>query len=61
MQGIQQCANMHTTTQVKGPLGPLASVLHSDGDEEKRGAVALQRGRTTVLDTDELERRCRWA
>ena len=29
-------------------------------DEEKRGAVALQRGRVTVLDADELGRRCRW-
>ncbi len=29
-------------------------------DEEKRGAVALQRGRVTVLDTNELERGCRW-
>lgn len=28
--------------------------------EEKRGAVALQRGRVTVLDSDELARRCRW-
>jgi CRP/FNR family cyclic AMP-dependent transcriptional regulator len=30
-------------------------------EEERRGAVALQRGRTTVLDADELDRRCRWA
>ena len=30
-------------------------------EEEKRGAVALQRGRVTVLDADELERRCRRA
>ena len=29
-------------------------------EEEKRGTVALQRGRTTVLDAGELERRCRW-
>src|SRR3990170_5840023 len=29
-------------------------------EEEKRGTVALQRGRTTVLDADELDRRCRW-
>lgn len=29
-------------------------------EEEKRGTVALQRGRTTVLDPDELDRRCRW-
>jgi CRP/FNR family cyclic AMP-dependent transcriptional regulator len=29
-------------------------------EEEKRGAVALQRGRTTVLDLDELDRLCRW-
>jgi CRP-like cAMP-binding protein len=28
-------------------------------DEEKRGAVALGRGRVTVLDADELRRRCR--
>jgi len=28
--------------------------------EEKRGTVALQRGRVTVLDTAELGRRCRW-
>ncbi len=27
-------------------------------DEEKRGSVALQRGRVTVLDADELRRRC---
>jgi CRP/FNR family cyclic AMP-dependent transcriptional regulator len=30
-------------------------------EEERRGAVALQRGRTTVLDGDDLDRRCRWA
>jgi len=30
-------------------------------EEEKRGTVALERGRTTVLDADELDRRCRWA
>ena len=29
-------------------------------DEEKRGAVALGRGRVTVLDVEELRRRCRW-
>lgn len=29
-------------------------------EEEKRGAVALQRGRVTLLDVDELGRRCRW-
>jgi CRP/FNR family cyclic AMP-dependent transcriptional regulator len=29
-------------------------------DEERRGTVALQRGRLSVLDTDELARRCRW-
>lgn len=29
-------------------------------DDERRGAVALQRGRTTVLDADELDRLCRW-
>jgi CRP/FNR family cyclic AMP-dependent transcriptional regulator len=29
-------------------------------DEEKRGAVALGRGRVTVLDLEELGRRCRW-
>jgi CRP-like cAMP-binding protein len=28
-------------------------------DEEKRGSVSLQRGRVTVLDADELRRRCR--
>lgn len=28
--------------------------------EEKRGTVALQRGRTTVLDPEQLDRRCRW-
>jgi CRP-like cAMP-binding protein len=28
-------------------------------EEEKRGAVALARGRTTVVDVDALERRCR--
>jgi CRP/FNR family cyclic AMP-dependent transcriptional regulator len=30
-------------------------------DEEKRGTVALQRGRVTLVDVDELGRRCRWA
>ena len=29
-------------------------------DDERRGTVALQRGRTTVLDADELDRLCRW-
>ncbi len=29
-------------------------------EEEKRGAVALQRGRVTVLDADALRHRCRW-
>ncbi len=29
-------------------------------EEEKRGAVALGRGRVTLLDSDELRRRCRW-
>jgi len=29
-------------------------------DEEKRGTVTLQRGRTTVLDAEDLDRRCRW-
>lgn len=29
-------------------------------EEEKRGAVMLQRGRTTVLDAEDLDRRCRW-
>ena len=29
-------------------------------DEERRGAVELQRGRVTVLDADELARRCRY-
>jgi CRP/FNR family transcriptional regulator, cyclic AMP receptor protein len=29
-------------------------------EEEKRGAVALQRWRTTVVDADDLDRRCRW-
>jgi CRP-like cAMP-binding protein len=28
-------------------------------DEVKRGAVAHQRGRVTILDVDDLERRCR--
>jgi CRP/FNR family transcriptional regulator, cyclic AMP receptor protein len=28
-------------------------------EEEKLGAVALARGRTTLLDRDALERRCR--
>ncbi|MDH4104120.1 MAG: Crp/Fnr family transcriptional regulator [Thermoleophilia bacterium] len=30
-------------------------------DEEKRGSVALQRGRTTVVDPEQLDRRCRWS
>jgi CRP-like cAMP-binding protein len=30
-------------------------------DEEKRGTVKLQRGQTTVLDAEDLDRRCRWA
>jgi len=30
-------------------------------EEEKRGAVALQRGRVTVLDGNELGHRCRWS
>ena len=30
-------------------------------DEKRRGTVALQRGRVTLLDVDELGRRCRWA
>jgi len=30
-------------------------------DEERRGAVALRRGRVTVLDVADIERRCRWA
>jgi CRP/FNR family cyclic AMP-dependent transcriptional regulator len=30
-------------------------------DEERRGTVALQRGRVTLLDADELGRRCRWS
>jgi CRP-like cAMP-binding protein len=30
-------------------------------EEEKRGTVALKRGRTTVLDLAALDRRCRWA
>ena len=29
-------------------------------EEERRGTVALQRGRVTVLDADALGRRCRW-
>jgi CRP-like cAMP-binding protein len=29
-------------------------------DEGKRGTVALQRGRTTVLDAAALDSRCRW-
>ena len=29
-------------------------------EEERRDTVALQRGQTTVLDADELDRRCRW-
>jgi CRP-like cAMP-binding protein len=29
-------------------------------EEERRGVVALTRGRVTVLDAAELERRCRW-
>jgi CRP/FNR family transcriptional regulator, cyclic AMP receptor protein len=28
-------------------------------DEARNGAVALQRGRVTVLEAEELERRCR--
>ena len=30
-------------------------------DEEKRGTVSLQRGRVTLVDVDELGRRCRWS
>lgn len=30
-------------------------------EEERRGTVALGRGRTTVLDPSELAQRCRWA
>jgi CRP-like cAMP-binding protein len=30
-------------------------------DEERRGAVALQRGRVTVLDADDVSSRCRWS
>jgi CRP/FNR family transcriptional regulator, cyclic AMP receptor protein len=30
-------------------------------DEAKRGTVALQRGRVTLVDADELARRCRWS
>jgi CRP/FNR family transcriptional regulator, cyclic AMP receptor protein len=30
-------------------------------DEAKRGTVVLQRGRVTLVDTDELARRCRWS
>jgi CRP-like cAMP-binding protein len=29
-------------------------------DEEKRGSLALERGRVTVLDAAGLDRRCRW-
>jgi CRP-like cAMP-binding protein len=29
-------------------------------EEEKRGALALRRGRVTLLDPDGLSRRCRW-
>jgi CRP/FNR family cyclic AMP-dependent transcriptional regulator len=29
-------------------------------EEEKRGTVALQRGRMTLVDADDLGRRCRW-
>lgn len=29
-------------------------------EEEKRGTVALQRGRVTIVDLAELDRRCRW-
>ncbi|MBA3375339.1 MAG: Crp/Fnr family transcriptional regulator [Actinobacteria bacterium] len=29
-------------------------------EEEKRGAVALERGKVTLLDSDALVRRCRW-
>jgi len=28
-------------------------------DEEKRGAIALERGKTTILDVDSLRRRAR--
>jgi CRP/FNR family cyclic AMP-dependent transcriptional regulator len=37
-----------------------ATVNRVLGDEAKRGTVALQRGRVTVLDADELARRCRF-
>jgi CRP/FNR family transcriptional regulator, cyclic AMP receptor protein len=30
-------------------------------DEERRGTVALQRGRVTLVDAEELGRRCRWS
>ncbi len=30
-------------------------------DEEKRGTVALQRRRVTILDAQELDRLCRWS
>jgi CRP-like cAMP-binding protein len=36
-----------------------ATVNRVLGEEVKLGAVALARGRTTVLDVDDLERRCR--
>jgi CRP/FNR family transcriptional regulator, cyclic AMP receptor protein len=29
-------------------------------DEERRGAVALQRGKVTLLDPEDVARRCRW-
>jgi CRP-like cAMP-binding protein len=37
-----------------------ATVNRALRDDEKRGVVALQRGQVTVLDAEELERRCRW-
>jgi CRP/FNR family cyclic AMP-dependent transcriptional regulator len=30
-------------------------------EEERRGTVSLQRGRVTLVDVDELGRRCRWS
>ena len=30
-------------------------------EEEKRGAVSLQRGKVTLLDVEEVARRCRWS
>jgi len=30
-------------------------------DEERRGTVALQRGRVTLVEPEELSRRCRWS